>query len=232
MFVSKKRVSEVSIVDYGLGNLFSVKHACKKAGFDAEITSSKEDILKSDAVILPGVGAFGNAMETLKNLELADTLKEAALSGKPFLGICLGMQLLMSESDEFGNHQGLDIIKGSVVRFDKPVDDKGKRLKVPQVGWNTINVFDSSLHNGTWEGSIFEGIDSGEFMYFVHSFYVKPDDPDVVLSTSEYGNIQFCSGLNYKNIYACQFHPERSGIKGLQVYHNFFNLIRNARRDL
>lgn len=219
-------IPEVAIVDYGIGNLFSVKHACTQVGLKSEITSSKEKILESDAVILPGVGAFGDAMETLAKLDLIDTLKEAALSGKPFLGICLGMQLIMSESHEFGRHEGLGIFKGSVVRFDNPVDDKGRKLKVPHVGWNRIY---KSRHPDTWKDTVLNELDDKDFMYFVHSFYVKPDNPDVVLSRSQYGNVEFCSSLNYKNIYACQFHPERSGSKGLQIYRNLLKIILDKR---
>lgn len=222
-------IPEVAIVDYGLGNLFSVKHACDKAGLKSEITSSKGKILESDAVILPGVGAFGDAMETLAKLDLINPLKEVALSGKPFLGICLGMQLIMSESCEFGHYEGLGIIKGSVVHFDNPVDDKGRKLKVPHIGWNCIY---KSRRPDLWEDTILNELDDNDFMYFVHSFYVKPDNPDVVLSKSQYGNIEFCSSLNYKNVYACQFHPERSGIKGLQIYKNLLGKILNIRRDV
>ncbi len=128
---------KAAVINYGMGNLFSVKHACENSGLQATITSSKQEIMAADMVILPGVGAFGDAMEMLRQLDLIPVLQEAA-SSKPFVGICLGMQLLATEGYEFGHHQGLDIIKGSVVRFDNPIDDSGKQLKVPHVGWNHI----------------------------------------------------------------------------------------------
>jgi len=211
----------VAIVDHGLGNLFSVKHACNKVGIDAEITNSKKEISHSDAVILPGVGAFGDAMRTLRRLDLIETLLEFALS-KPFMGICLGMQLLMSESPEFGCQEGLGIIKGKTIRFDNPTDDNGKILKVPHVGWNRV----CQIHDQEWEDTLLKGLDNNEFMYFVHSFYIKPDDSDVVLSVSRYGNVEFCSSLRSKNIFACQFHPERSGEKGLLIYRNLLTLVK------
>ncbi len=210
----------VTIVDHGLGNLFSVKHACNKVGLNAEITNSKKEILHSDAVILPGVGAFGDAMQTLCRLDLIETLHEFALS-KPFMGICLGMQLLMSESPEFGCQEGLGIIKGKTIRFDNPTDDNGKILKVPHVGWNRV----CHIHDQKREDTLLKGLDNNEFMYFIHSFYVKPDDPDVVLSVSRYGNAEFCSSLHSKNIFACQFHPERSGKEGLKIYRNLLKMI-------
>jgi len=211
---------KVVIVDHGLGNLFSVKHACNKVGLDAEITNSKKEILHSDAVILPGVGAFGDAMQTLRSLDLIETLHDVALS-KPFIGICLGMQLLMSESTEFGCQEGLGIIKGRTIRFDNPTDDDGKILKVPHVGWNRV----CKPHDEEWADTLLKGLDNNEFMYFIHSFYVKPDDPDVVLSVSRYGNAEFCSSLHSKNIFACQFHPERSGKEGLKIYRNLLKMM-------
>ena len=210
----------VVIVDHGLGNLFSVKHACNKVGLDAEITDSKKEILHSDAVILPGVGAFGDAMQTLRSLDLIETLHDVALS-KPFMGISLGMQLLMSESSEFGCQEGLGIIKGRVIKFDNPTDDDGKTLKVPHIGWNRV----CKPHDEGWADTLLKGLDNNEFMYFIHSFYVKPDDPDVVLSVSRHGNAEFCSSLHSKNIFACQFHPERSGKEGLKIYRNLLKMI-------
>lgn len=217
---------EVAIIDYGLGNLFSVKHACNKVGLNAIITNLQTDILRADAVILPGVGAFGGAMETLKRLDLIGVLRDVASSGKPFLGICLGMQLLMSESFEFGRHYGLGIIQGTVVHFNTPLDASGKRFKVPHVGWNKIyKAKKMSQGCDSWENTLLEGLGNGEFMYFVHSFYIKPEDVGITLSVARYGNIEFCASIKYKNIYACQFHPERSGPKGLQVYKNFLKIV-------
>ncbi|CAB1057783.1 Imidazole glycerol phosphate synthase amidotransferase subunit HisH [Olavius sp. associated proteobacterium Delta 1] len=217
---------EVAIVDYGLGNLFSVKHACSRVGLDAEITSSGEAIIKADAVILPGVGAFGDAMENLQKLDLIEPLHDAARF-KPLMGICLGMQLLMSESEEFGNYKGLGIIPGRSVRFENPIGEGGRAMKVPHVGWNQILSATKNYSVSDWDQSLLKGIGEGEYMYFVHSFYVQVDDRSVEHSISTYGNIEFCSSLRLKQIFASQFHPERSGVSGLRIYHNFKNMIHN-----
>lgn len=228
MFESKKPI--VAVVDYGMGNLFSIKHSCETAGLEARITHTPQDITRADAVILPGVGAFGNAMETLKHLDLVAVLRDVAASAKPFIGICLGMQLLMNESHEFGHHEGLGIVRGSVIRFDDPLDAGGKRLKVPYIGWNKIYKADRNSLNGHWKDSMLEGLSDGEFMYFVHSYYVKPEDPGLILSTSRYGNIDYCSGLHQGNVFASQFHPERSGPQGLKIYQNMAHFIRRTVR--
>lgn len=219
----KARLPRVAIVDYGMGNLFSVKHACLHVGLEPHITFLKDELHQADAVILPGVGAFGDAMETLRKLDLVSFLRDLAFSGKPFIGICLGHQLLMGGSHEFGWHEGLNIIKGSVVRFENHTDESGL-LKVPQVGWNRISKA-SGLDAGVWEESPLKGIRGGEFMYFVHSFYAQPEDMKVVLSVSSYGGIEFCSSLRQGNIFGCQFHPERSGPAGLQIYYNIASYI-------
>lgn len=219
---------KVVIVDYGMGNLFSVKHACESVGLQADITSSKKEVSSADAVILPGVGAFGDAMATLRRLDLISVLQEVATSSKPFMGICLGMQLLVDRSYEFGHHQGLGIIKGSVIRFDNPTDASGKLLKVPQVGWNRIYKVNKDSKDDSWINTMLEGLGDGEFMYFVHSFYVKPENLNLVLSTSRYGDIEFCSSMCNRNIFASQFHPERSGPKGLQIYRNLKSFIKKT----
>lgn len=219
----------VAIVDYGLGNLFSVKRACESVGMQALITSTRSDLLSADAVILPGVGAFGAAMGALEKLDLVEVLHDVASSTKPLVGICLGMQLLMSESYEFGRHEGLGLIPGPVVRLENPKDGL-RKLKVPQVGWNRISGGESgeSPSAGGWTNTALDGLADKEFMYFVHSFVVQPEDPGVVLSTTRYGHVEFCSSLKWRNIFACQFHPERSGRQGLKIYHNLARLIRNS----
>ena len=207
------RSPRVAIIDYGLGNLFSVKHACEHAGIRADITSERKVILAADAVILPGVGAFGDAMDTLRRLDLVTVLRDIAASPKPLVGVCLGVQLLMTESYEFGHHRGLGIIEGPVVRFDRPKKD-GRELKIPQMCWNRID------RRAPWGGTLLDGIVDGEYMYFVHSYYVQPQDPDVVLSATRYGDIEFCSSLQKGSVFACQFHPERSSTQGLRIYRN------------
>jgi glutamine amidotransferase len=224
---------KVAIVDYGLGNLFSVKHACDYVGMSGFVTSAKSDILAADAVILPGVGAFGDAMQNLKRLDLINPVQEIAASGKPLIGVCLGLQLFMTESYEFGQHKGLGLIEGPVVRFDNPIDSS-RKLKVPQIGWNRIcrpgQPGQETANEDGWADTPLMGLPDGEFMYFVHSFYVKPEDPGVVLSISRYGPTEFCSSLRHRNIFATQFHPERSGPQGLQVYQNMITFIREHHR--
>ena len=206
---------KIVIIDYGLGNLFSIKQACIHAGLHATITASKSEILAANGVILPGVGAFGDAMDALKRLDLVTLLKDFASANKPIVGICLGMQLLMNESYEFGIHKGLGIIEGVVLPFKK----KGEtfRVKVPHIGWNQIFPTENIL---SWSNSLLKGLPEGEFMYFVHSFYVEPNDSNVILSKTTYGEKEFCSSLEFGNISAFQYHPERSGNLGLRIYEN------------
>ncbi|MGE4505766.1 MAG: imidazole glycerol phosphate synthase subunit HisH [Desulfovibrionaceae bacterium] len=212
----------VAIVDYRLGNLYSVKLACEHAGMEAAVTSDKSEILGADAVILPGVGAFGDAMQTLRELDLVHVLKDVAQRGTPLYGICLGLQLLMETSEEFGAHEGLGILKGTVVSLGSPREG-GRTLKVPQVGWNSI----TPPEGRGFEGSPLACVSPGERFYFVHSFVVVPQDPEVVCSLTKYGDVEFCSSVRYGNVFACQFHPERSGARGLAVYrHIAQNLAR------
>ncbi len=214
-----------AIVDYGMGNLFSVKRACESVGLHAAVTSSQEDVLRAEVVILPGVGAFGDAMDALRSLGLVDALHESVRRGKLLVGVCLGLQLLMDESEEFGCHRGLGLIPGDVVRLD-PRTESGRMLKVPQVGWNRI--FKTSAQS-SWKETLLQGIDEGAYMYFVHSFRVRPADPGVVLSTTRYGLSEFCSSVRRGNIFGCQFHPERSASHGLQLYRNLATqLVRST----
>lgn len=224
----------VAIIDYGLGNLFSVFQACGYAGMEACITSAKKEILSADAAILPGVGAFGDAMRALERLELVLLLRDLVSEGKPLIGICLGMQLLMTESYEFGRNRGLGVIEGPVVRLEEGAGPTG-RLKVPEVGWNRIFknqglAGNEKRNDDVWAGSPLEGLQDGEYMYFVHSYYPKPEDPRVVLSVSRYGNTEYCSGLMVGNVFAAQFHPERSGRAGLRVYENIAAMISKGER--
>lgn len=217
----------VAIVDLGVGNLFSVAQACRMVGLTPSVTSVKSEIRAADAVILPGVGAFGNAMSAMQRLDLVETLKEAA-STKPFMGVCLGMQLLMTESCEFGRHPGLDIVRGKVVKFDFEHEGSGERRpKVPQIGWNHI-VRRRVGADGTddWGGTPLAGIEDNVFMYFVHSYHVMPEEEGVDIARAQYGGVEFCAALRQRNVFACQFHPERSGPQGLRVYANMADLLR------
>jgi glutamine amidotransferase len=170
-------------------------------------------------------------MEALARLDLVGVLRDIAASQKPMVGICLGMQLLMTESYEFGRHRGLDIIGGQVVRLRESPDGI-LRVKVPHVGWNCIHPVKGdglSLDgHGSWKDSLLAGLPGGSFMYFVHSFYAKPVDPGVILSTTRYGQIEFCSSIRVQNVFGCQFHPERSGPQGLKVYQNLGTLIQRS----
>ncbi len=219
---------KVAIVDYGMGNLFSVKHACESVGLHPCITYSKQEIQASDAVILPGVGSFDHAIDKLGRLDLITVLQEVAISSRPFIGICLGMHLLMEESYEFGHHKGLGIINGSVVRFENLNDDPGKRLKVPHIGWNRIYKAEKGTGRNPWSNTMLNGLENGEYVYFIHSFYIRPDDPLISLSITRYGNNEFCSSFQYRNIFACQFHPERSGKKGILIYRNLYSIIKKT----
>ncbi len=221
---------EVAIIDYGMGNLFSVQQACEHVGLRATITNSRPEIMNAAAVILPGVGSFGDAMETLERLDLVSALREVVASSKPFLGICLGMQLLMTESQEFGSHRGLGIVEGEVVHLEVSTEDS-RALKVPQVGWNQIHAAGSDhAPDGEpgWKSPLLNGIANGEYMYFVHSFYPKPVNEEVAVSTTQYGHLEFCSSLRVGSVFACQCHPERSGPQGLRVYRNLAGLIGSA----
>jgi imidazole glycerol-phosphate synthase subunit HisH len=218
----------VAIVDYGLGNLFSVARACERAGLQARVTSDRCELLSADGVILPGVGAFGDAMRNLRQLDLVSPLRQIAHSDKPLLGVCLGQQLLMTESEEFGVHQGLNIVPGRVVHFGRPRGNNGI-LKVPQVGWNRIHRPCRSTDD-PWQGTPLSGLADATFMYFVHSFYVCPEDPSSTLAISRYGDVEFCSAIRWRNVVAFQFHPERSGYDGISIYETFARDL-SARRS-
>ncbi|MCJ8166420.1 imidazole glycerol phosphate synthase subunit HisH [Pontibacter sp. E15-1] len=203
----------VVLVDYGLGNLFSISQAFKKTGVTPVISSDIRDLLQATHIVLPGVGAFGDAMTNLKQLGLISPLLEKVSSGTPLLGVCLGMQLLFEASEEYGVHQGLGLIKGGIKRFPNEIDSK--KLRVPNIGWLGIEHADN-------EKSL-KGIPSGEFMYFVHSYYTTPDDSEDVLTTTVYQGFEYCSSVSKNNIVGFQFHPEKSGQSGLKLYDNFIN---------
>ena len=211
----------VAIIDYELSNLHSVKSACEFAGMEAILTNKFSDILNSKAVVLPGVGAFNIAMNNIKNLKIDECLKEFLETKKPVLCICLGMQLLFDYSFEFGKYQGLGIIKGNVKKFDNQKINN-INYPVPQIGWNKLKKT-----NNSFENDYLYNIKNNSFMYFVHSYYVQPDNQNIIVSTTNYGNIEYCSSLSYNNIFATQFHPEKSGKVGLQIYNNFKLSIKN-----
>lgn len=212
------------MVDYGLGNIFSIQQACRVVGIDTVVTSSIHEIQNADAVFFPGVGAFGDAMAALRRLDLVAVLQDVAVSGKPLIGICLGLQLLMDRSYEFGLHEGLSLISGDVVSLK--TDGSEVKTKIPHVGWNPIEP--TQLQSQTvplWSETPLSGLSSGEHMYFVHSYHVLPADMSLVLAVTKYGDTEFCSTLQRNNVVGFQFHPERSGLRGLEIYRNLKNFI-------
>lgn len=208
----------VAIIDYSLGNLFSVEQALKQCGASVIITTNPEEIATADAIVLPGVGAFAEAMSYLKSNKLDLAIKNSIANGKQFLGVCLGMQLLFNSSEEFGATEGLGLIQGQIKKF-KPLTTE--KLHVPQVGWNTIK----EPVKGIWKDTALELIQNESFMYFVHSFYAIPENKADVLCNSTYGGITYCSAVKKNNITATQFHPEKSGETGLLIYKNWLNKI-------
>lgn len=207
---------KIAIIDYGLGNMFSIKQAFNKVGIDTIVTSDAKIIGKSDAIVLPGVGAFGDAMKNLQNLNLIEPIQLFAKTGKPFLGICLGMQLLFNNSEEFGNHIGLGLIEGEIKKFDFS-EIEGGSIKIPQIQWNQI------YHKGnySWEGTCLSEIQNNSYMYFVHSYFAIPKDEKLILTHSQYANLEYCSSVKKDNITGLQFHPEKSGELGLNIYKNW-----------
>jgi imidazole glycerol-phosphate synthase subunit HisH len=213
----------IAIIDYDMGNLFSVEHACRKVGLYPVITNDPQIIKTADAMILPGVGAFGRAMKNLMKNRLDLVIMEFIETGKPFMGICLGFQLLFTDSEEFGEHKGLGIINGSVRKFPAQ-NTTGKKIKVPQIGWNQII---DNQEGKLWKTSVLHNIKDHEFMYFVHSYYPLTDDAQIILSITDYEEIKYCSSILSGNIFACQFHPEKSGIEGMKIYYNWAEIIKN-----
>lgn len=212
--MSKNKNFKVVIIDYELGNLFSVNQALEKIGLNTSISKNPAEIEEADALILPGVGAFGDAMNNLNKLKLVHPIRNFIQSGKPFLGICLGLQLLFTQSEEFGTQYGLDIIKGVVRKFNSK--DDAIQLKVPQISWNKVLFTNQHMK----DNSPLFNIKNEEYFYFVHSFYVIPEE-DVTLTKTEYGGIIYTSSIIKNNIFACQFHPEKSGEVGLKIYQNW-----------
>jgi imidazole glycerol-phosphate synthase subunit HisH len=199
-------MARIAIIDYGMGNLRSVSKAFERMGYPVEVTRNSRQIADATHIILPGVGAFPDCMQNLEQMELIDPIRSALASGKPFLGICLGLQLLFSESEEFGLHKGLGWIRGRVVRF------KNNELKVPHIGWNALTLQKAV--------PVLDGLPPNAMVYFVHSYYVVPEDSTLIATTTEYG-IPFVSSIAADNVFACQFHPEKSQAVGLRILHNF-----------
>jgi glutamine amidotransferase len=207
-------MKKIGIIDYGLGNIFSVEQALKIFGATTKLIDHADKLNDVDALVLPGVGAFGEAMKELKTRQLDTEIKSWVKQGKPLLGVCLGLQLLFEESEEMGTHKGLNIISGKVIKF--PARFNGATLKVPHMGWVPVH-FSKPDHLSL------KGIKSSEDMYFVHSYYVETSDEKTILTWSEYQGLKFVSSISTENIWAFQFHPEKSGNSGLAIYKNWLN---------
>jgi imidazole glycerol-phosphate synthase subunit HisH len=204
----------IAIIDYGMGNLRSVQKGFEKMGYTAEVTRDAKRIETAPGVVLPGVGAFAACMNGLADCGLTDTVYRVVAHGTPFLGICVGMQILFTESVEFGRVRGLDILKGQVVRFDPTQLDGGK---IPHMGWNQLHTNRRLPH--------LDGIADGSSVYFVHSYYPVPDDSAIIATTTNYGHMEFTSSVQWRNIFATQFHPEKSQAIGLRILANFGRLV-------
>jgi glutamine amidotransferase len=198
----------IAIIDYGMGNLRSIHKAFEHVGHPACVTRSPAAIADASHVVLPGVGAFPDCMRNLDRFNLIEPIHQAIRSGKPFLGICLGLQLLFTEGEEFGPHPGLAVLKGRVVRFPAGVQE----LKIPHMGWNQVRRVKPL--------ALFSGIAEGAYFYFVHSYYVVPEDQALVATTTGYG-LEFVSSIQQENLFACQFHPEKSQAAGLMLLRSF-----------
>lgn len=198
----------IAIIDYGMGNLRSVQKALEKIGATARISERPDEIQNAEKIILPGVGAMKPAMDKLRSLKLIDLIKTCIASGKPFLGICLGFQLLFESSTEGGNTPGLGIFKGTVKRFTS--------LKIPQIGWNQLHIQNSA-------SPILKNIHAGANVYFCHSYYAQPEDPAIIAATTDYA-VEFTSAITRENVFGVQFHPEKSQSVGLQILRNFNEL--------
>lgn len=200
-----------AIIDYDAGNIRSVEKALLALGEEAIVTRDKDIILSADRVILPGVGAFGDAMNKIRGYGLEDVIKEVINKGTPFLGICLGLQLMFERSDESKGVSGLGILKGEILRIP---DEPG--LKIPHIGWNSLKYPN--------QGKLYMGIPEQSYVYFVHSYYLKAEEDDIVVAATEYGNTLIHASVEKNNVFACQFHPEKSSEVGLTILKNFINI--------
>ena len=204
----------IAVIDYEMGNLKSIYKCLKYLNVDSSITSDPNMILNADGVILPGVGAFGDAIKHLKEKNLLNIIRQVANEGKPLLGICLGLQLLFATSSEMGNFKGLNLIKGEVILFEV-----GKVTKVPHIGWNNVDI-------QNLDHFLVQGIPNNSYFYFVHSFYSVPENEENILGLTKYGDIEFCSIASKDNVIATQFHPEKSSEYGIKIYQFFIDFCK------
>jgi imidazole glycerol-phosphate synthase subunit HisH len=213
--------ARVGIVDYGMGNLFSVAQALRHVGLDPQIHDSPDAVTQWDAIVIPGVGAMPNAMENLRRTGWDDAIREHAQSGRPTFGICLGMQLLFETGSEHSDHPGMGLVPGRVVRMAEH-HRSGEKILVPHIGWNTV------IEKTAWDRSVLRGTATGTPFYFVHSYVCVPERDEHVLAITEYGGFRFCSAVRSGMIMGCQFHPERSGPAGLRVFMEFRRLVEQV----
>lgn len=208
----------IVIIDYGVGNIKSIKNAFENQGASVIVSREREDIIGADGLILPGVGAFSHAMNNLNKYGLVDIIKDYVETKKPLLGICLGMQMLLEGSEEFGYTKGIGLIEGKVIRL--PLNQSNIQ-KLPHISWNGIQPKDIK-----WQHTILDSVDKDSDMYFVHTYVAKPNNTKEILAITKYFNNEFCSALKKDNIYGCQFHPEKSSSIGLSIIRNFINLSK------
>lgn len=216
-------MSKVTILDYGIGNILSVSRAFEYCGAEVLITDSQEVVIKAERLVLPGVGAFADGMKGLDERGLIGSIQKYASGNRPFMGICLGMQMMLDESEEFGLYKGLGIIHGRVKRIDETTSD-GIQHKIPHIGWNGLKLPDCT-DKTWWDNSILSGIPKDAATYFVHSFAAVPDKSENRLADTYYGGRKISSIIRKGNIYGCQFHPEKSGEVGLKIIKNFLDLV-------
>tara|TARA_B100002003_G_C14089933_1_gene524233 strand:- start:656 stop:1279 length:624 start_codon:yes stop_codon:yes gene_type:complete len=206
---------EAVIIDYNMCNLYSVQAALTKVNINSKISSSENEILEAKCAILPGVGSFNKAMDYIKEKKIDIIISKFIKTEKPLICICLGMQLLFEESHEYSYTKGLGLLKGKVIKFDFDI----KKIPVPHTGWNQIHIVNNN-------NKLLSNLSKDEMMYFVHSYYAQPEDENIISTYTEYEGKKFCSSINYKNIYAFQFHPEKSSVSGLKIYENINKLIK------
>lgn len=212
-------MKKITVVDYGIGNLLSVTRAFEHFGADVSLAGTFDKILNAERIVLPGVGAFADGMAELRRRNFVEPLKQFAATGRPFLGICLGMQMMLDSSEEFGIHDGLGLVPGKVMSIPSTGID-GKHHKIPHIGWNELLL----SGNGDWENSILEDIHPGSSVYFVHSFAAIPTYSENRLADCNYNGRIICAAIKAGYMFGCQFHPEKSGEVGLSIIKNFINI--------
>jgi len=214
-------MSGVVVIDYGMGNLLSVRRGIEACSIDVEITADPEKIAKADRLILPGVGAFKDGMNELQKRRQVESIQKFVLTERPLLGICLGMQMLMCESEEYGIYQGLGLIPGRVIEIPRKNSDGIQIRKIPHIGWSALKHSSNKID---WKNTILQDIPENEYFYFVHSFMAVPEDSDNILAECEYEALRITACVRRDNIFGCQFHPEKSGEAGLMILNKFLKM--------